>query len=510
MKQARDSRIDPRAGQSVCGVILASVLLLSACSQPEQPRPAVDARDVIATVTESVADRTNIIIIMADDLGYGDLGSYGGHAIRTPHIDSLAREGIRFTDFHASDSLCTPSRAGLLTGRYAKRMGLDFPLQAENMPFWISVVNQIGFLSGKAGLMDIATEGGASGLYAYEITLAEALKVGGYATGMVGKWHLGDYATNPAHNPLRHGFDFYFGVPHSNDMHPFPLYQGEEQVLANVDDQSILTRRYTEEAIRFIESSKQGPFFLYFAHTFPHRPLYASETFRNRSEGGIFGDTVEEIDWSVGEILTALDRHGLIDNTLIVFTSDNGPWYQGSPGGLRGRKGQSFEGGHRVPFLARWPGEIAAGAVSSEPAMNIDLFPTCLALAGLSLPADRIIDGESIVSLLRRPGSPSPHGQMFFYHHGELEGVREGKWKYFRSVNHYVWPMPANKERGGMSEFTTGPLALLFNLEIDPDESYDLSEKHPEVARKLADEMTRWQEGMRINRAGEKRQRASK
>ena len=206
----------------------------------------------------------------------------------------------------------------------------------------------------------------------------------------------------------------------------------------------------------------------------------------------------------MGELLAALDRHGLRDNTLLVFTSDNGPWYQGSPGGLRGRKGQSFEGGHRVPLLARWPRGISAGIVSREPAMNIDLFPTCLALGKLSLPADRIIDGESMVSLLTRPGSPSPHQRMFFYHHGELEGVREGKWKYFRSINHYIWPMPVNKKRGGLSEHTTGPLPLLFNLESDPDESYDLSGKYPEVARKLANEMTQWEEEMRTQPAGEK------
>ena len=504
MNRRIKSRTEPRTGQSFCGLLLVSTLLLQACTQQEEPRPPVDARDVIATVRAAVVDQPNIIIILADDLGYGDLGSYGSRAIRTPHIDRLADEGIRFTDFHASDSVCTPSRAGLLTGRYAKRMGLDFPLQSENIPFWTGVVNQLGFLSGRLGLMDMATEGGASGLHAYEITVAEALKVGGYATGMVGKWHLGDFATNPDYNPLRHGFDFYFGVPHSNDMQPFPLYQGEKQLLANVDDQTILTRRYTAEAIRFIESSKQGPFFLYFAHTFPHRPLYASERFRNRSEAGIFGDTVEEIDWSVGELLAVLDRNGLQDNTLIVFTSDNGPWYQGSPGGLRGRKGQSFEGGHRVPFIARWPRRIAAGGLSREPAMNIDLFPTCLELAGLSLPADRIIDGKSMVSLLTRPGSPSLHERMFFFHQGELEGVREGKWKYFRSINHYVWPMPVNKKSGGLSEHTTGPLPLLFNLEIDPDESYDLSGRHPEVARKLADGMTQWEEGMRTQGAGEK------
>jgi uncharacterized sulfatase len=372
----------------------------------------------------------------------------------------------------------------------------------EEMSWTHTFTVALGYLTGKLGLIDLATKDAASGLHQDEITLAEALRVAGYATGMVGKWHLGDFATNPAHNPLEHGFDFYFGVPYSNDMHPLPLYRDREQLLANVDDQTILTRRYTEEAIRFIESSQQGPFFLYFAHTFPHRPLFASEPFRNRSEGGTFGDTVEEIDWSVGELLAALERRGVAGNTLVVFTSDNGPWYQGSPGGFRGRKGQSYEGGHRVPFLAWWPGRIQAGTVSRELAMNIDLFPTLLPLAGLSLPEDRTIDGESILDLLTVQDSPSPHGSLYFYHQGGLEGLRTGKWKYLRSINHYVWPLPLNKKAGGMSEHTTGPLPLLFNLDLDPAESYDLTAQHPDVVRQLDEQMTAWEAELAANPKG--------
>ncbi|MFZ1863835.1 MAG: sulfatase [Polyangiales bacterium] len=474
------------------------------CTHDVEEGPPVDPSEVIEALAGK-RERPNIVLIVADDLGYGDTGSYGGRAIRTPHIDALADAGIRFTDFHASDSVCTPSRAGLLTGRYPKRMGLDVPLMPEEMSWSRSLTVTFGYLAGKLGLIDLATEGKATGLHQDEITLAEALRVAGYATGMVGKWHLGDFASNPAHNPLEHGFDFYFGVPYSNDMHPFPLYRGREQLLANVDDQSILTRRYTEEALRFIESSGGRPFFLYFAHTFPHRPLFASKRFRNRSEGGTFGDTVEEVDWSVGQLMSALEHGGMADNTLVVFTSDNGPWYQGSAGHFRGRKGQSYEGGHRVPFVARWPGRIAAGTVSDEPAMNIDVFPTCLEFAGLSLPKDRVIDGKSMVELLTVSESRSPHELFYFYHQGELEGVRTHKWKYFRSINHYVWPLPLNKKIGGISEHTTGPLPLLFNLDTDPGESYDLKRKYPDVAATLSEQMTQWEAELAADPKGWKR-----
>ena len=426
----------------LAALTLTLALVSQACARTDEQAPPIDPSSVIQKAGPIGIDPPNIIVIVADDLGYGDLGSYDGRVIRTPNTDALAKAGVRFTDFHASDSVCTPSRAGLLTGRYPARMGLDVPLHPEEMSWTHTFTVALGYLTGKLGLVDLATKGAASGLHQNEITLAEALRIGGYATGMVGKWHLGDFATNPAHNPLEHGFDFYFGVPYSNDMHPLPLSRDREQVLANVDDQTILTRRYTEEALRFIESSQGGPFFLYFAHTFPHRPLFASDRFRNRSEGGTFGDTVEEIDWSVGELLAALEQHGVADNTLVVFTSDNGPWYQGSPGAFRGRKGQSYEGGHRVPFLARWPRRIAAGTISHELAMNIDLFPTCLALAGLSPPDDRTIDGENILDLLTAQDSASPHESLYFYHQGELEGVRTGEWSYVRSIGDYVWPRP--------------------------------------------------------------------
>ena len=454
---------------------------------------AAQTSDVVKPSAKPASPPPNIIVILADDLGYGDLGAYGGRAIKTPHIDDLAAQGIRFTDFHASDSVCTPSRAGLLTGRYARRMGLDDPLHPGGMSLLQSATVKFGYLMGRVGVMDLATVGDATGLNDDEITLAEALKVAGYSTAMIGKWHLGDFRTDPQHNPRRHGFDHYFGVPYSNDMHPFPLYRDYEQLQANVDDQTTLTRLYTEEAVRFIEASHDQPFFLYFAQTFPHRPLFASEAFHGRSAGGIYGDTVEELDWSLGQLIDALKRKNLLDNTLVMFTSDNGPWYEGSPGGFRGRKGQSFEGGHRVPFIAQWPARIPPGQVSNQLAINIDLLPTALALAGLAPPDDRPIDGKNIVELLTVPGSPSPHERLFFYHEGELEAVREGKWKYFRSVNHYVWPLPVNKALGHLSEHTTGPLPLLFDLKTDPTEAYNVADRHPQVAARLAAEITKFE-----------------
>ena len=446
--------------------------------------------------------RPNIVIINADDLGYGDLSCYGSQAIRTPHIDSLAESGARFTDFHSCDAVCTPSRAGLLTGRYPARMMLDTPLQPGNEPLTKRAVVRLGYLFGKLGLLDLATRRAADGLHEAEITLPEALKAVGYRTGMVGKWHLGDYAHDPEFNPTHHGFDSYLGVPYSNDMVPFPLYRNLELLESEVSDQAALTGIYTREAVDFIGSGGNEPFFLYFAHTFPHRPLHASAEFRGRSDGGLYGDVVQEIDWSVGQLLEALEVHGLAENTIVFFTSDNGPWYQGSPGPYRGRKGQAFEGGHRVPFLARAPGWIPAGTLCTAPAMNLDLFPTCLAAAGLAPPADRTVDGLDISSLLTGESDQSPHDFLYLYHHGALEGVRSGDWKYFRSTSNYTWPMPVNKKLGGLANHTSGPLPLLHDLRKDPGEAYNLAPDFPHVVARLEAAMDAWEAGMEANPLG--------
>ncbi len=462
------------------------------CSEEESTHPDASARQALP----------NIIIINADDLGYGDPGCYGGTAIRTPNIDRLAKEGVRFTSFCACNALCSPSRFGLLTGRYPQRAGIHWVLFPEKRPFKRKATLTLGAITSKIDIVDMGAFSEVDGIPGDEITLAEALKDVGYLTGMAGKWHLGDIVEKPEHNPIRHGFDSFLGVPYSNDMLPFPLCRNEEVLEENIEDQAKLTGLYTKEAVDFIEKSKGNPFFFYFAHTFPHQPLYASADFHGKSSAGRYGDTVEELDWSVGQILDCLKRNGLDDNTLIFFSSDNGPWYNGNPGGLRGRKGQSYEGGFRVPMIARWPGRIPAGSVCKEAAMNIDLFPTCLSIAGAQLPADRIIDGKNILGLLTGKETESPHGSFFFYHHDRLEAIRVGKWKYYRELNTYVYPKPLDKTIRAAGK---GP-PWLYDLEQDPTESYNLHSNHPDIGEKLSGMMDEWEKSIKSNPGGWKRQ----
>jgi uncharacterized sulfatase len=448
----------------------------------------------------------NIVLIVADDLGYGDLGCYGGRAIRTPNIDRLAHQGLRFTDFYSCSAVCAPARSGLLTGRYPFRTGITgnpFP-RDEPVSRWLP--RKIGNWLNGLGVIDLREDDVPPGIPDREITLAEALKESGYRTGMVGKWHLGDYSAEPGFNPLRHGFDSYLGVPHSNDMLPCPLYQNENQLEADIGmEQARLTGMYTREAVRFIDASGDGPFFLYVAHTFPHQPLFASKDFEGKSRAGKFGDAVEEIDWSVGEIEKCLKRNGLRQNTIVIFSSDNGPWFEGSPGGLRGRKGQSYEGGFRVPLIFRWPGHTKPGRVCREPAMNIDLYPTLLALADVKLPPDREIDGRDIYGLLTDGEIPSPHEALYFHHYDLLEGVRAGKWKYFRKLNRYTWPVPLDTA-GFPNSLGKDQLGdrwpLLYNLETDPGESYNVIHTHPEVAERLEELMKQWEEQATTNPGG--------
>jgi arylsulfatase A-like enzyme len=473
--------------------------LLRGSGGPSYPPGAREAVEVLPAFS---GEPPNIVLINADDLGYGDLSCYGSMAIRTPNIDGMAESGMLFTDFHACDAVCTPSRAGLMTGRYPARMMLDTPLGSSAASRKKKFLVRLGYFMGRLGLLDLATRRAADGLHQAEITLAEALKQRRYRTCMVGKWHLGDYSHEPGFNPIRHGFDVHFGVPYSNDMAPLPLYRGEAVEDPDVADQATLTGTYTREAVAFIESSTEDPFFLYLAHTFPHRPLSASEDFSGRSAGGLYGDVVEELDWSVGEILAALDRTGRSRNTIVFFTSDNGPWYQGSPAAFRGRKGQTFEGGHRVPFIAWAPGRIPAGSTCHAPVSNLDLFPTCLAAAGLSPPTDRIIDGEDLNPLFTGDSRASPHPYLYLYHHGVLEGVRSGKWKYLRSTSHYTWPMPVNKKLGSLANHTDGPLPLLHNLSIDPGEAYNLAGRFPEIVNEMETAMESWETQMRRDPLG--------
>ncbi|MBN2396936.1 MAG: sulfatase [Deltaproteobacteria bacterium] len=442
-------------------------------------------------VVNASAPRPNVVLIYCDDLGYGDIGCFGNTVIRTPHIDSLADEGMRFTEYYACNAICAPSRAGLLTGRYPIRTGIIGNTYPEDEPVGRVMARNFGGMLKPLGVMDIREEYIGHGIDPAEITLAEALKVAGYRTGMLGKWHLGDYSTDPKYNPIRHGFDYYFGVPYSNDMKPFPLYRNETELEADLgqdEDQAKLTGLYTREAVRFIEESSGAPFFLYLAHTFPHQPLFPSERFEKQSHGGKFGDVVEELDWSVGEILQCLRRNGLERNTLVIFTSDNGPWYEGSAGALRGRKGQSYEGGFRVPFIARWPERIPRGDVNPATVMNIDLYPTLLSLAGVGLPKDRIVDGRNIIELLTGESSTSPHEALYFFHYGRLEGIRAGRWKYFDKMNRYTWPIALDAAaipNALGAEQMGDRWPLLYDIQRDPGESYNVINTYPEVAERL-------------------------
>ncbi len=428
---------------------------------------------VLASFT-SAADKPNFIIIFADDLGYGDLGCYGHPSIRTPNLDRMAAEGVRFTDFYSAAEVCTPSRTALLTGRYPVRSGM------AHGQFRVLRTQSMGHLPDD------------------EITIAELLKKQGYATAAVGKWHLGNWMNNPAGHPMKHGFDYYYGLPHSNDMNRVPggpkggdnsedpdpksweapLFEGEK-LIEQPADQTTLTRRYTEQAVKFIREKKSQPFFLYVPHTFPHTPIFASENFHGKSPRGRYGDVVEELDWSVGQILDTLRSEGLDKNTFVFFTSDNGPWLirglaGGTAGLLRDGKGSTWEGGMRVPGIAWWPAKIPAGKVCREMATTMDLMPTIAMFAGAEAPKDRDIDGVDIAPLLTSTGTVKR--EVFCYYRGtELFAARLGKWKaHFITQPAYGSPKPEPHHP-----------PLLFNLEADPGESFNVAADHADVIEKI-------------------------
>lgn len=390
----------------------------------------------------------NFVIINIDDLGYRDVGCFGAELIRTPNVDRMAAEGMRLTSFYAQP-VCTPSRAALLTGCYPMRVGLPAVLNPQS----------------------------TQGISSREKTIADVLKERGYATACIGKWHLGHHKP---FLPTRHGFDYYFGLPYSNDMPrkpnnefpELPLLRNEEAIESPAN-QDTLTLRYTQEAVAFIERSRHRPFFLYLPHTMVHVPLHVSDAFRGRSKQGLYGDAVEEVDWSVGQILDTLKRLGLDENTFVMFTSDNGPWLSkkadaGSALPLRDGKGTTYEGGVRVPTVVRWPGRIPAGAQSAEPLMNMDLLPTLAALAGAQVPSDRIIDGRDIWPVLcGAPGARSPHHALFYYRGPQLHAVRSGRWK-------LVLAQPKNEV----------PRAL-YDLEADIGETTDVSQSYPKLVERL-------------------------
>lgn len=411
--------------------------------------------------------KPNVVLIFADDMGYGDLSCYGHPVIQTPHLDNMADEGVRFTSFYAAASVCTPSRAALLTGRYPIR----------NIPT-------------NCGPPDLE-----KGLPVSEITIANLLKDEGYATMAIGKWHLGH---GEKFLPTNRGFDRFYGLPYSNDMLlPWcPWLSEDDKLFLYEDDQPVkeigweqddLTKNYTEKALEFIDENNDEPFFLYLAHSMPHLPIATSEEFRGISKGGLYGDVVETIDWSTGQILSKLKSLGLDENTLVIFTSDNGPWHNlpdrmlqrgvqrwhaGSTGLLRGAKATSWEGGFRVPGIVRWPSQIEGNRVTSEMATTMDIFTTIASICGAVLPADRKIDGNNLLPLLK--GAEESPTETLFYCRGEnLEAVRHGEWKY---------------------RYTENDGVQLFHLLRDPAEMYNVAELNPDVVAELHRQLKQFSE----------------
>ncbi len=382
--------------------------------------------------------KPNVVIVFMDDMGYGDMGCFGATAIKTPTMDAVAEAGIKFTQMYSAAPICTPSRCGLLTGRYAQRVGLP----------------RVLFPKDTIGLTD------------REKTLADYLKTAGYATCCVGKWHLGCL---PEHYPTRHGFDHYFGLLYSNDMDPLHLYRNEQAVETEVD-QAQLTRRYIAEAIDFIAAHADQSFLLYLAHTMPHIPLHVEATFRGTSAGGLYGDTIECIDHYLSVLLAKLEELGMADETFVIVTSDNGPWFDGSTAGLRGRKFEVFEGGIRMPFVARWPGVIPPATVCGDPVSLMDLLPTLAHLAGVELSRERPIDGINIFPAFN--GSPAPPREAFYYYTCDaLNAVRVGKWKLHVAAGAKA-DIPPEYPR-------------LYDMETDPGESYNQAAYHPQIVERL-------------------------
>lgn len=403
----------------------------------------------------------NIIVILADDLGYGDLGCYGHPTINTPNLDRMAAEGMRLTQFYVAANICTPSRAALLTGKLPVRMGM----------------------TGGSGVLFPYSAGG---LPPAEVTIAEVLKQKGYSTACIGKWHLGHL---PEFLPTKQGFDYYFGIPYSNDMlprpnnkfPPLPLIKNEKAVEEN-PDQTTLTKRYTEEAVAFIKSNKNKPFFLYYPNNFPHVPLFASQAYKGKSKRGLYGDVVAELDWSVGQILKALKESKMHKNTIVFFTSDNGPWLTqkengGSAGLLFEGKGSAYEGGMRVPAIVWWPGIVKPNQVSASLATSMDLYPTLAKIANADLPADQQLDGVDILPLLKGE-SKNIRELIYFYNGPDLFAIRKGSWK-----AHFI-TKPSYSQEPAVSHDPP----RLYNLDQDPSERYDLSKANPDIVARIKTE----------------------
>jgi arylsulfatase A len=417
----------------------------------------------------------NIILIYTDDQGYADVGVFGAKGFETPNLDELANNGIQFKDYYSAAPTCTPSRAALLTGCYPVRVGLPFVIGPKG-PDWTKGKENIG-LSTK------------------EMTIAKLLKQKNYATCCIGKWHLGD---KKEFLPPRQGFDYYFGLPYSNDMYKktdprypdLPLIENEKVIELN-PDQSQLTKRYTEKTLSFIEKNKNYPFFIYLAHNMPHVPIFASEKFRGKSKRGLYGDVIEEIDWSVGEIVKKLKELNLYSNTIIIYTSDNGPWliygdHAGSAGVLSEGKFTTFEGGQREPCIISWPQKIPKGVISDVPFSSIDFLPTLATITGTKL-SELKIDGKNVLQLwMDKSGAENPHEALYFYAEYELQAVRWRNWKLHFPHEYNSVKVPGRDGKQGIGIEKKIELSL-FDLSNDPEEKINLADKHPDIVKKMSE-----------------------
>jgi len=408
------------------------------------------------------ASTPNIILIFIDDMGYADIGPFGNKEVRTPHLDKFATEGMKFTSFYATP-VCSMSRACLMTGCYNTRVSIPGVLFPRD----------------------------TIGLHSDEVTLAEIVMQKGYSTCAIGKWHLGHY---PEFLPTRQGFDHYFGLPYSNDMQagrkempPLPLYN-DEKIIETQPDQDQLTRRYTEEAVKFIRDHKTTPFFIYLPHTMIHSPLAASEAFKGKSKMGLIGDAIEEIDWSVGQIMTTLQELKLDDNTLVIFTSDNGPAGGRSAPPFRGSKGSNFEGGVREPCIMRWPGKIPAGTTCNQIAGNIDILPTFTKLVGAEPPKDRTLDGRDITPLMFKANAGPVRDTHLYIGGNQAAAIRQGDWKLFLKgdgVNKKAKNAAGTKPKPQKG----GTVPSLYNLATDPGETQDVAAANPKIVARLKQEL---------------------
>lgn len=413
----------------------------------------------------TVFNRPNIIYILVDDMGYGDISAFGSKLISTPNIDKLAQNGMRLNNYFAPSPVCTPSRAACLTGRYAIRSVPDVLYPTSG-----SFPNEV------------------PGMPAEEILIPELLRDNGYATGMLGKWHLGD---TEGYLPNDNGFDFFYGALYSNDMEPYAFYRNKEVELEAPVDQTVITKNLTTEALGFITENKDEPFFLYYAQPFPHCPNYASEEFRGSSAAGVYGDSVQELDWSVGQIVAKLEELKIDDNTLIVFTSDNGPWYEGSTGGQQGRKGQVWGGGQKVPFIACWPGTIPKGKTVDAMSMGIDMLPTIMDITDIPLPDDRVIDGKSMLPIFTGETTETPHDYLYFIDGKKIMAVTDGALKYQRIG-------PASSSKHYMLEH--GP--YIYDFQKDFDESYNLIEDNKATADEFEELIQSMERALKMNPKG--------